>query len=264
MRSLIKYFPTGNFINLIMQQLFQNIFGRDVSFAGDPDFRGKIKSEFPYFGPAHFFSLKHTLQSDPSFNERAARAALFFNDLFYLNGQLKEEPTSFNIPEEKTETIEVAEVTEPANPSTFLEAMPLEQPEAPPEGMHSHNLQPSDEPLFEPLHSTDYFASQGIKLSEDALAADKLGRQLKSFTAWLKTMKKVHPESSPAEVAVEIAVQNLAEKSNIEEEVVTEAMAEACRQQGKHGKAIDIYSKLSLQNPSKSAYFAAKIESLKQ
>jgi hypothetical protein len=33
--------------------------------------------------------------------------------------------------------------------------------------------------------------------------------------------------------------------------------------QNKQEKAIEMYEKLSLMNPSKSAYFAAKIESLK-
>ena len=217
-----------------MQQLFQNIFGREESFAGDEAFREKLKNEFPYFGPAHFFALKNTPHDDPAFKERAAKAALFFNDLFYLNRQLNGAPnlqsSIFNLQSSTSTT----------------------------------DLQPTGEPLFEPLHATDYFASQGIKLSEDVPADDKLGRQLKSFTAWLKTMKKVHPENTPVEAAGEIAVQTQAEKSNVEEEVVTEAMAEAYVQQGKQGKAIDIYSKLSLQNPSKSAYFAAKIESLKQ
>lgn len=40
-------------------------------------------------------------------------------------------------------------------------------------------------------------------------------------------------------------------------------MAEAYIQQGKIAKARDIYEKLSLLNPSKNVYFAAKIESLK-
>src|SRR6185312_15634128 len=43
---------------------------------------------------------------------------------------------------------------------------------------------------FEPLHTVDYFASQGIKINEEALANDHLVKQVKSFTAWLKSMKK--------------------------------------------------------------------------
>jgi hypothetical protein len=40
-------------------------------------------------------------------------------------------------------------------------------------------------------------------------------------------------------------------------------MAEVLMKQGKREKAIEMFEKLSLMNPSKSAYFAAKIESLK-
>ncbi|MFZ1529343.1 MAG: hypothetical protein WAT19_11350 [Ferruginibacter sp.] len=117
--------------------------------------------------------------------------------------------------------------------------------------------------LFEPLHTTDYFASQGIKLSEEVQITDKLGKQLKSFTEWLKTMKKVHDNRQSADAPLDVSVQNMAEKSNVEQEILTETMAEAFLQQGKRDKAIETYQKLSLLNPAKSAFFAAKIENLK-
>ena len=44
---------------------------------------------------------------------------------------------------------------------------------------------------------------------------------------------------------------------------VTETMAEVLIKQDKNDEAIRIYEKLSLLNPSKRAYFAAKIEQLK-
>ena len=117
---------------------------------------------------------------------------------------------------------------------------------------------------FEPMHMVDYFASQGIKLSDEVQAADKLGKQLKSFTEWLKTMKKIHVTDTEANAGIsDIAIQALAAKSNKEGEIVTEAMAEVLLQQGKAGKAIEVYKKLSLLNPAKSAFFAAKIEQLK-
>lgn len=117
---------------------------------------------------------------------------------------------------------------------------------------------------FEPLHLVDYFASQGIKINEELKPADKLGNQLKSFTEWLKTMKKLHvPNNEPSSGISDISIQNLAEKSNTEKEVVTEAMAEVLTRQGKAEKAIELYKKLSLLNPSKNAYFAAKIDQLK-
>jgi len=117
---------------------------------------------------------------------------------------------------------------------------------------------------FEPLHTVDYFASQGIKLSEEALSNDQLGKQVKSFTAWLKSMKKLHPGQLPEQnEVIEKLIQTSSEASNQSVNVLTEAMAEVLVKQGKSEKAIEMYQKLSLLNPSKSAYFAAKIESIK-
>lgn len=119
---------------------------------------------------------------------------------------------------------------------------------------------------FEPFHTVDYFASQGIKLTLDEKPKDRFGQQLKSFTEWLKTMKRL-PQTEIVknlETGSEQKVQTLAEHSLHEPEVVTEAMAEVWEKQGNYQKAADVYAKLSLLNPSKSVYFAAKIEQLKK
>ncbi len=117
---------------------------------------------------------------------------------------------------------------------------------------------------FEPLHTVDYFASQGIRLNEESLNNDQLGKQVKSFTAWLKSMKKLHPDQLPEQnEVIEKLIQTSSDASNQHANVLTEAMAEVLVKQGKREKAIEMYEKLSLINPSKSAYFAAKIESLK-
>ncbi|MBC7947970.1 MAG: hypothetical protein H7Y42_08835 [Chitinophagaceae bacterium] len=122
--------------------------------------------------------------------------------------------------------------------------------------------------VFEPFHTVDYFASQGIKMKEEDRPKDRFGQQLKSFTEWLKAMKKV-PASEIADVAPtdpgsEKKVEQMAEHSLAERHVVTEAMAEVWTKQGNTAKAEDIYQKLSLLDPSKTAYFAAKIEELKK
>ena len=92
---------------------------------------------------------------------------------------------------------------------------------------------------------------------------DKLGNQLKSFTQWLQTMKKIqNTTTQDAADAPDSAVQQLANKSNVENEIITEAMALAYLQQNKTAKAIAVYEKLTLQYPGKSDYFAAKIKGL--
>ena len=121
------------------------------------------------------------------------------------------------------------------------------------------------EPIFESYHTIDYFASQGIKLMAEDLK-DKMGKQLKSFTDWLRSMKRVsgHIESSTSiDEVTHQSIQRIAEHSVEEKEVVTEAMAEVWAKQGNAKKAIRIYEKLSLLNPAKSTYFATRIEQLK-
>lgn len=118
--------------------------------------------------------------------------------------------------------------------------------------------------LFEPFHTVDYFASQGIRALQEQKPDDKLGKGLKSFTEWLKTMKRL-PVAETVNVpasAAERKVESMAGSSVQQSEVVTEAMAEVWAKQGNTVKALDIYNKLSLQNPSRTAYFAAKIQTL--
>lgn len=121
------------------------------------------------------------------------------------------------------------------------------------------------EPIFESYHTIDYFASQGIKLGQ-ADFKDKMGKQLKSFTDWLRSMKRIggpiETNTSLDEVTNQ-SIQRIAEHSVEEKEVLTEAMAEVWAKQGNAGKAIRVYEKLSLLNPAKSTYFATRIEQLK-
>jgi hypothetical protein len=118
---------------------------------------------------------------------------------------------------------------------------------------------------IDPYYTIDYFASQGIKLDLDKNADDKLGKQVKKFTQWLKHMKKLGPEDAiPTETISkgELEAQQIADSSNKAREVVTEAMALVLEKQGKNAKAIELYKKLSFLNPHKSAYFADKIKNL--
>ena len=122
------------------------------------------------------------------------------------------------------------------------------------------------EAIFEPYHTVDYFASQGIKLKAGELENDKFGRQLKSFTDWLRSMKRVTPAQADdipqQDPGTDAAILKNAEESVETSDVETEAMAEVWVKQGKTARAAAIYRKLSLLNPAKSHYFAAKIEQL--
>jgi hypothetical protein len=150
----------------------------------------------------------------------------------------------------------------PDNTATLVEKQP-------PAGTPAPGMEPATgnaELVFEPYYTVDYFASQGIKLKEEEQPKDKFGQQLKSFTEWLKTMKRLPVAEiiKASEPVAEKKVEEMAEHSLEDREVLTEAMAEVWEKQGNTIKAIDIYSKLSLLEPSKSVYFAAKIEELKK
>ncbi len=120
--------------------------------------------------------------------------------------------------------------------------------------------QNNDELSFEPLHTIDYFASQGIKLQQEQLGNDNFSKQVKTFTEWLKSMKKIYNDSPVASPKNEDGhVAEMADASNINEEIFTETMAEVLISQGKKKQAIAIYEKLSLLHPEKSSYFTSLI-----
>ena len=115
----------------------------------------------------------------------------------------------------------------------------------------------------EPYHTIDYFASQGIKI--DSQLQDALTKKVHTFTDWLRQMKRIssYPTDLGSDPDMENYVQAIADTSNQPKATDTEAMAEVLVKQGKKDKAIEMYQKLSLLNPGKTAYFAAKINQLK-
>lgn len=155
-----------------------------------------------------------------------------------------------------------------AAPEVVKEVVPEPATEVPEVAAVAATIQ--DQPIepitFEPFYTVDYFASQGIKLSVPEGSNDSLNRQMRSFTQWLKTMKRLPATAitSNTDVPGENRVASLAAHSLSKADVVTESMAEVWVKQGNTEKAKEVYNKLSLLYPAKSAYFAAKIESLKK
>ncbi len=156
--------------------------------------------------------------------------------------------------------IEAVEDTDPAEEEEDEALPPLPQ-------FKFEAIDPAKAELsFTPYHTIDYFAAQGIKLGDEQGSGDRFGTQLKSFTAWLKQMKRLPGATAKGNISVteEKSIEQMAEQSLKGENADTEAMAQVWAQQGNAKKAIEIYKKLSLQIPAKSAYFAAKIDHLKK
>ncbi|MGD1890881.1 MAG: hypothetical protein ACFB15_09850 [Cyclobacteriaceae bacterium] len=83
--------------------------------------------------------------------------------------------------------------------------------------------------------------------------------------------KFVNSDTSPVDRFRPVLLQDDVESEDLSEgsstyndELVTENLAEIMLRQGKRGKAIEIYQQLMLKNPEKKAYFAEKIDHLKE
>jgi hypothetical protein len=265
----------------------------------------QLVQHYPYFAPAQLLWAKKLQQENSSlYAEQVQRTSLYFQNRMWLNHLLEknqginetviaqpvEELPTPDTKEHETAEDEKAEVdtlpgsitAEPNEVKTIaapasddlLSNKDLEvqrETETERETGRDNEVKAESTALesrvvFEPYHTVDYFASQGIRFKDEDRPKDKFGQQLKSFTEWLKTMKRVPgAENQPAPDAnSERKVEQLAEHSLVERHVVTEAMAEVWLKQGNTAKAEEIYRKLSLLDPSKSAYFAAKIEGLKK
>lgn len=238
---------------------------------------------FPYSSIIQFlYTCKLKSQYHLDFPEAVSKTALFFDDSSWLNYQLREEGEKGNFRKilygsqhndaNEVEGVEVVEGVEEVdfdeNEGGFhdpaivqaIEKIELQDPKTNPASGTNKDF----EFQLTPYHTIDYFASLGIKINMEN-EKDELSLKVKSFTAWLKTMKRLQP--SPETVTVKdiqsiLNTQN--DKENQPEAILTEAMAEVYLKQGLREKAIDVYNKLSLQNPLNSHKFADKISQIKE
>lgn len=156
-----------------------------------------------------------------------------------------------------------------------------------------------EKPLISPVYTEDYYLQQGEKISTEfpdeieslkpAEIADEAAKSLMvmmSFSEWLLHFKNT-TEKQKEETKDQRALKTMWQKEKlaaaIEEEneeipenvfemavnsitkedgLASESLAKVYLKQGKYDKAIDMYRKLSLRNPQKSAYFALKIEEI--
>ena len=148
-----------------------------------------------------------------------------------------------------------------------------------------------DNPIVQPIYTDDYFLHQGIEVAEnmpekEAEDEAKSLMVVMSFSEWLmhfktKTDKQKEEEADQKALKTMWQKEKLAaalEEENeeipegvfemavnsikIEEDLMSESLAEILVKQGKYDKAIDMYKKLSLRNPKKNTYFASKIEKI--
>lgn len=238
-----------------------------------------LAHQYPYFSTAQLLLLQKAELNAEAYAQQLQRTALYFSTPLQLHYLLQPALFETALPQAKLfqnpipkKTVLPEIVDEPQDriaettPAEIKVAEPAPQPEKTTVTDTPEKVETEAPAItFEPYHTVDYFASQGIKLSQQEVTNDTLGKQLKSFTEWLKTMKRLPETAAPAPGtnAGERNVEHLAAHSLQSADIVTESMAEVWLKQGNREKAIDVYNKLSLHHPGKSAYFAAKIEALK-
>ena len=265
------------------------------SLLGKPSLRDMQASElkhltlqYPYASFLHLLrSRKLKDSNDPEYPASVAMTALYFSNPHWLHHQLQATTTGMRVHEWEKAMILEPEVTsiEPEHVEANVplenmgdgpddtDAVVLEEKveEGPAMGKLSNILKAPVTPgasleiPIEPLYTIDYFASLGIRVPSEPGTGDALGHKLKSFTDWLKAMRKIHPEKVDAQMdpGSETRIREEADLSNDNSGVITETMAEVLKRQGLRDNAIELYRKLSLLEPAKSVYFAAKIEELK-
>lgn len=277
-------------MNSTVDEITKSITGRLSLFECNIDELQRLTSQYPFFAPAKFLLAKKMKENNSFlFEEQIQKTSIYFQNPIWLDHLLnntgavqnytvlkKEEPdfvpqAEMEIPSTHEEVVDQTQTEEEEDDDDDItedEAEQNNQPELS-IALPKFQFEPIDptkaELTFEPYHTIDYFASQGIKAKEEDKPKDQFARQLKSFTEWIKAMKRLPESEMAATVSAtdEKKVEKMAESSIHDREVVTEAMAEVWEKQGNTAKATEIYQKLSLLNPAKSSYFAAKIEQLK-
>jgi len=131
---------------------------------------------------------------------------------------------------------------------------------------------------FQPLYTDDYFAYKKLKEPDQADDLNEKGAaEMRSFTDWLREMKQgfaqkankdwYHEQLTRSYTDTDPEVSETVEKMAMEsitlnDDIVSETLAEIWARQRQYQTAIQIYQKLSLLNPNKSTYFAQKIQEL--
>ena len=154
----------------------------------------------------------------------------------------------------------------------------------------------NDETLILPVYTEDYFLHQGVSVSNNIPSeVDKFGQDdeaakslmvVMSFSEWLNHFK-VRNEKAREEETDQRALKTMWQKEKLvaaleeeneeipenvfemavnsiawEDDLASESLADIYVKQGKYDSALDMYKKLSLRNPQKSAYFARKIDAV--
>jgi len=194
------------------------------------------------------------------------------------------EQQQLDILAENDDTEVEAAAPEAAVPETYTSPAPAAEapasPEEEPLKIFPFERQEETETTltFQPLYTDDYFAYKKLKEPDQADDLNEKGAaEMRSFTDWLREMKQgfaqkankdwYHEQLTRSYTDTDPEVSETVEKMAMEsitlnDDIVSETLAEIWARQRQYQTAIQIYQKLSLLNPNKSTYFAQKIQEL--
>lgn len=255
---------------------------------------------FPYFRNAqllYLFNLSNT--QDIRFGEQLQKAASYAADRRLLKRQIEELKQSLSTPEEEDISKEAHSEKEPVNTDSFETAQAeIESGEKVtdnesvdlqlivPSSVNSEKINDEKvselEPLEDILDERNKIRSKvellqlvkerllEIELNEAKKSDDKISGEeaaknspLKSKSDIIDQFIQVEPRISRPEKTAFFDPDMAAQESVIDDGAyVTETLARIYSDQGNYLKAKEIYQILSLNNPEKSAYFAALIQEL--
>ncbi|HEY1164733.1 MAG TPA: hypothetical protein VGE90_06180 [Chitinophaga sp.] len=264
--------------------------------SGQPEAAAGVDNEHLIVGSEQVEQPEEPAPQAESFEEEALEEPITYASSevedsweFTVGNQQPDEPVNHTIEpvtEELADTPEAApeEVKEPEKETAAPAAeLPVNQATvtAAEEPIKIYPLEiPEEETTltFQPLYTDDYFA---YKRLQEPGSADELNEKgmadMRSFTDWLREMKqsfakkadkdwyhqqlhRIYVDDDPE---VSEAVEKMAMESiTLNDDIVSETLAEIWARQRQYQTAIQIYQKLSLLNPNKSAYFAQKIQEL--
>ncbi len=271
-------FPISNF--LISKNLTQERFHRLLD---NPDLLATISYEemktlaltYPYaHNLRYLLALKAHHDEHPDADRMLATAATYSLDrrqLFYL--------TAVKIPVFQPMAITVEEMVLELKPIEVvqreLEAL-APQPRIETSELTTEQESPAPDKKPEPVAETPASTPpEKPETPENQLTFKPVFSQ--PFALWIGrfnppvlTKEENRPEEIPTEPAEEkpsqaLSAQELAERSVAEnKDVISETLARLLAKQGYRDKATEMYERLRLAFPDKSAYFAAEIEKLKK